>query len=58
MPDSTDDDTNININVNTYPSTDLPDVNPGSAQWDWAVSQLKDAHDADIPNAPDLAMNW
>ncbi|MBK1438885.1 metallophosphoesterase [Parapedobacter sp. ISTM3] len=46
LPDSTDDDTNVNINVSTYPSDDLPDINPGSAQWEWAVSQLKDAHEA------------
>jgi hypothetical protein len=44
LPDSTDFDTNININVSTYPGNDLPDINPGSDQWKWTESQLKDAH--------------
>jgi 3',5'-cyclic AMP phosphodiesterase CpdA len=44
LPDSTDQDTNININISTYPGNDLPDINPGSDQWNWAIEQLRDAH--------------
>lgn len=44
LPDSTDVDTNININASTYPGNDLPDINPGSDQWKWTEAQLKDAH--------------
>lgn len=46
LPDSTDNDTNINISISTYPGKDLPDISPGSDQWKWAEAQLKDAHDA------------
>lgn len=46
LPDSTDYDTNINISASTYPGDDLPDINPGSDQWNWAAAQLKDARDA------------
>lgn len=45
LPDSTDQDTNININAATYPGSDLPDINPGSLQWQWAEAELKDAYD-------------
>ncbi len=45
LPDSTDADTNININLSTYPGTDLPDINPGSDQWNWTIAQLKDARE-------------
>lgn len=44
LPDSTDADTNININAATYPGLDLPDIHPGSDQWQWTESQLKDAY--------------
>ncbi len=44
LPDSTDQDTNININAATYPGNDLPNINPGSDQWQWVESQLKNAH--------------
>ncbi|MBD3275103.1 MAG: metallophosphoesterase [Candidatus Marinimicrobia bacterium] len=43
LPDSTDQDTNININADTYPENNLPDINPGSDQWRWTIEQLKDA---------------
>ncbi len=43
LPDSTDADTNININQSTYPGDDLPDFNPGSDQWQWTMEQLQDA---------------
>ena len=43
LPDSTDQDTNININNATYPGSDLPDINPGSEQWQWVEAQLRDA---------------
>ncbi|NBB87830.1 MAG: metallophosphoesterase [Bacteroidetes bacterium] len=43
LPDSTDQDTNVNINLATYPGDDLPDINPGSDQWRWAEAQLQDA---------------
>lgn len=43
LPDSTDMDTNINIDAATYPANDLPDINKGSDQWNWTVAQLKDA---------------
>ena len=46
LPDSTDYDTNININASTYPGDDLPDINRGSDQWKWAEAQLEDAHNA------------
>lgn len=46
LPDSTDNDTNININWATYPGEDLPDINPGSEQWNWVEKQLKSARDA------------
>ncbi len=46
LPDSTDGDTNININADTYPANDLPDVNEGSDQWKWTVAQLQDAYEA------------
>jgi len=45
LPDSTDRDTNININASTYPADDLPDVNPGSDQWNWVVEQLRTARE-------------
>ncbi len=45
LPDSTDADTNININLSSYPGKDLPDINPGSDQWKWAIAQLKDARE-------------
>ena len=44
LPDSTDADTNININHSTYPGNDLPDFNPSSEQWNWAMMHLQDAH--------------
>lgn len=44
-PDNTDDDTNVNINLETYPANDIPDVNPGSEQWKWVEAQLKDAQE-------------
>lgn len=44
LPDSTDQDTNININASTYPADDLPDINKGSDQWNWTIQQLKNAH--------------
>jgi len=43
LPDSTDADTNININKSTYPGDDLPDFNPGSDQWKWTMEQLQEA---------------
>ncbi len=43
LPDSTDGDTNININNSTYPNDDLPDIQKGSPQWNWTQAQLKDA---------------
>jgi hypothetical protein len=43
LPDSTDQDTNINLNDATYPGSDLPDINPGSDQWRWVEAQLSDA---------------
>jgi len=43
LPDSTDFDTNININAAIYPADDLPDINKGSDQWDWTLAQLADA---------------
>ena len=43
LPDSTDADTNININKATYPGDNLPDYNPGSDQWQWTLEQLQDA---------------
>jgi len=43
LADSTDQDTNININVSTYSNNDLPDFNPGSPQWRWAENALKEA---------------
>lgn len=46
LPDSTDNDTNININWSTYPGEDLPDINPGSEQWNWVDEQLKSARAA------------
>ena len=46
LPDSTDRDTNININSSTYPADDLPDFNPGSDQWNWVVEQLQTAREA------------
>lgn len=45
LPDSTDFDTNININLSDYPGDDLPDINPGSDQWNWAIEQLREARD-------------
>jgi len=45
LPDSTDQDTNININAATYPGSDLPDINPGSLQWQWAEAELQDAYE-------------
>lgn len=45
LPDSTDADTNVNINLSTYPGRDLPDINPGSDQWEWTIAQLKDARE-------------
>lgn len=45
LPDNTDADTNVNINIETYPGVDIPDINPGSAQWKWAEAQLKDARE-------------
>ena len=41
LPDSTDYDTNININSSTYPGDDLPDINEGSDQWNWTKQQLE-----------------
>ncbi|MFB2121073.1 metallophosphoesterase [Parapedobacter sp. 2B3] len=46
LPDSTDNDTNINISASTYPGDDLPDIGRGSEQWTWAEAQLRDAHEA------------
>ncbi|GAA5222016.1 metallophosphoesterase family protein [Membranihabitans marinus] len=46
LPDSTDFDTNINISASTYPGDDLPDINPGSDQWKWAMEELEDASSA------------
>ncbi len=43
LPDSTDMDTNININLAEYPGNDLPDINEGSDQWNWTKAQLEDA---------------
>lgn len=43
LPDDTDFDTNINIDAATYPGDDMPDLNPGSDQWNWVMAQLKDA---------------
>lgn len=45
-PDSTDQDTNVHINASTYPGDDLPDINPGSAQWQWAKRELRAARAA------------
>lgn len=45
LPDSTDFDTNININQSTYPANDLPDLNKRSDQWNWTIEQLKDARE-------------
>lgn len=46
LPDSTDRDTNVNINASAYPADDLPDFNPGSDQWNWVVEQLRTARAA------------
>jgi hypothetical protein len=43
LPDDTDSDTNINIDMATYPGDDQPDINKGSDQWNWVMAQLKDA---------------
>jgi len=43
LPDDTDTDTNINIDMATYPGDDQPDINIGSDQWNWVMEQLKDA---------------
>lgn len=43
LPDDSDGDTNINIDAATYPGDDMPDLNPGSDQWNWVHEQLKDA---------------
>lgn len=43
LPDDTDFDTNVNIDAATYPGDDMPDLNPGSDQWNWVMAQLKDA---------------
>ncbi|ARU41645.1 hypothetical protein CCB80_11035 [Armatimonadetes bacterium Uphvl-Ar1] len=43
LPDNTDNDTNKNINESTYPGNNLTDLNPGSAQWNWCMDQLKEA---------------
>ena len=43
LPDSTDQDTNIHINAATYPGDDLPDLGPGSRQWQWAERALREA---------------
>jgi hypothetical protein len=43
LPDDSDGDTNINIDATTYPGDDMPDLNPGSDQWNWVQDQLKDA---------------
>lgn len=43
LPDDSDGDTNINIDAATYPGDDMPDLNPGSDQWNWVLEQLKDA---------------
>jgi len=44
LPDSTNKDTNVNINADEYPGNDLPDINPDSDQWIWTLNQLKQAH--------------
>ncbi|MFP4440898.1 MAG: metallophosphoesterase [Chloroflexaceae bacterium] len=38
-----DNDTQENVRVDTYPGDDLADFNPGSDQWNWAEEQLQDA---------------
>lgn len=43
LPQNSDADTNVNIDESTYPGNDLPDFNPGSDQWHWAMAQLEDA---------------
>jgi hypothetical protein len=43
LPDDSDFDTNVNIDMATYPGDDQPDLNPGSDQWNWTMEQLKDA---------------
>lgn len=43
LPDNTDNDTNINIDLASYPGDDLPDTAPGSDQWNWTMAQLADA---------------
>jgi hypothetical protein len=45
LPQGTDNDTNINVVPGEYPGDDLPDLNPGSDQWNWTLEQLADARE-------------